>query len=203
MKDIPDNYYDLAVVDPPYGIFGKNGNKTGSFAWKIGTGGGYAKKYSDKATKWDVAPDESYFNELKRISKEQIVWGANHFGFTSNNYLIWRKLTISESFSMGMVEFAHVSLKGNPKWVEIAPQGNKKNKRFHPTSKPVKLYEWQLTNYAKPGWKIFDSHFGSLSIGIACHNLGFDLDACEIDKDYFEAGKKRLEWHQKQLRLFV
>lgn len=211
MKNMPDNAFDLAIVDPPYGggnndqwdkkdgIFGGNFKK-----YKVSrSGGGYNEKYyaeGERHTKtidWDIAPSAEYFEQLFRVSKNQIIWGGNYFGLPPNRcFLIWRKLTISESFSMAMCEYAWTSFNENSKWIEIAPQN--KN-RFHPTQKPEKLYSWIIRNYAPPHSKILDTHLGSGSIAIACYDMGFDLTAYEIDKDYFDAAVTRLENHKKQL----
>ena len=167
------------------------------------TGGGYAKKFGTKIQHWDIAPDEEYFNELARVSKNQIIWGGNYFNLPATRcFLVWRKLTISESFSMAMCEYAWTSFNDNAKWIEIAPQGNAGKVRFHPTQKPEKLYSWILKNYAKEGDKILDTHLGSGSIAIACYDMGFDLTGYEIDQDYYNAAVKRLENHKKQLTLF-
>ena len=210
IKDMADNQYDLAIVDPPYGGAGNeniNGGKRfgGRFdKYKVSrTGGGWANKLdkNKKILDWDIAPDKQYFDELFRISKEQIIWGGNYFGLPPNrHFLIWRKLSISENFSMAMCEYAWSSFNKNAKWIEIAPQDSN---RFHPTQKPVKLYEWILMNYAKEGDKILDTHLGSGSIAIACHNLGYDLDAYEIDKEYYEATMKRFNNHTSQKQLWT
>jgi len=164
------------------------------------TGGGYAEKYGSKVKHWDIAPSQEYFNELARVSKNQIIWGGNYFNLPPTRcFLVWRKLTISESFTMAMCEYAWTSFNDNAKWIEIAPQGNKGKERFHPTQKPEKLYAWTLNNYAEKGMKILDTHLGSGSIAIACYDMGFDLTGFEIDKDYYEAAVKRLETHKKQL----
>lgn len=211
MKEMSDNQFDLAIVDPPYGGAGNkniDGGKRfhdGRFSkYKVSrTGGGWAEKL-DKEKKildWDVAPSKNYFKELFRISKDQIIWGGNYFGLPANrHFLIWRKLTISENFTMAMCEYAWSSFDKNAKWIEIAPQDPN---RFHPTQKPVKLYEWILINYAKENYKILDTHLGSGSIAIACHNLGYDLTGYEIDKEYFEAAQKRINIHKQQKRLFI
>ena len=210
MKDMSDNQFELAIVDPPYGGAGnKNidgGKRFGGWfdEYKVSrTAGGWAKKL-DKEKKildWDLAPSKNYFKELFRISKHQIIWGGNYFGLPPNrHFLIWRKLTISEKFSMAMCEYAWSSFNQNAKWIEIAPQDPN---RFHPTQKPVKLYEWILINYAKENDKILDTHLGSGSIAIACHNLGYDLTGYEIDKEYFEAAQKRINIHKQQKRLFI
>ncbi len=196
MKEMKDNEYSLAIVDPPYGIFSTGGGKTATMAWsKSGSGGTWASKYGKKAKTWDIAPTPEYFTELKRVSDNQIIWGANHFPYSSVNYVIWKKLTISESFSMGMCEFASVSLKGNPKVFEYPPQDHN---RFHPTQKPVALYQWLLKNYAKPGDKILDTHLGSGSSAIAADIMGYDFVGYEIDRDYYEAALDRFNRHKQQ-----
>jgi len=147
-------------------------------------------------------PTSEYWKELYRVSKEQIIWGANNFEQPQwKGFVVWKKKTISENFTMSMCEIASLSenLGTTSKWIEIAPQNPN---RIHPTQKPVKLYEWLLLNYAKEGDTILDTHLGSGSIAIACHNLGFDLTGYEIDKEYFEAAKKRIEQHKAQKRLF-
>lgn len=203
MKSVPDNYYELSIVDPPYGI-GEDGLKNHSR-------GKLAKPNLYTPKKWDrQAPEEYYFVELLRISKNQIIWGANHFiskiPYDSSCWIVWNKQNGNNDFAD--CELAWTSFKSsvrmfNFRWAGML-QGDMKNKqqRIHPTEKPIKLYEWLLTNYAKQGDKIFDSHFGSLSIGIACHNLGFELDACELDKEYYESALKRLKQHQAQQTLF-
>lgn len=166
------------------------------------TGGTWAKKYQEtnNIKHWDVAPEDEYFIELFRVSKNQIIWGGNYFGLPPNRcFLIWKKLTISESFSLAMAEYAWTSFNANAKIFECAPQD--KN-RFHPTQKPVKLYQWILKNYAKQGDKILDTHLGSGSIAIACHQMGFDLTACELDKDYFTKAMHRIKNETDQQTLF-
>lgn len=133
------------------------------------------------------------------MSKEQIIWGANHFGIASDNFIVWKKLTISESFTMGMCEYASVSIKGNPKLFECAPQDTT---RFHPTQKPVKLYRWILNLFAQPGFKIIDTHGGSFTHAIACEQMGYDLVITEIDKDYYDAAVKRFNLVTSQKTLF-
>jgi len=187
MANCKDNEFDLAIVDPEYRDINQPTKD-------MRNNGGLKK--------WKGKPTKSYFNELYRISKEQIIWGANNFQLPPfKGFVIYKKLTISEVFTMSMAEIASLSegLGTISKLFECVPQ--KKN-RIHPTQKPIKLYEWLLLKYAKPGQKIFDSHFGSLSIGIACHNLGYELTACEKDKEYYDAAKKRLQIHQMQLSLF-
>ena len=152
---------------------------------------------------WDIAPSEEYFKELFRVSRNQIIWGANYFKMPPTRcFVVWRKLTISEGFSMAMAEYAWTSFKENAKVYECMPQGSTKDRRFHPTQKPVSLYAWLLNNYAKDGDKILDTHFGSCSIGVACHNLGFSLTACEINETYFKKAVERLKQHIRQQKLF-
>ena len=196
MARYEDNHFDLAIVDQPYGIgFGEfNRTNKESFGNRF-----KANKY--KQGDWDnEIPKDKFFHELIRVSKNQIIWGGNYFGLPPNrHFLIWRKLTISEKFTMAMCEYAWSSFNLNAKWIEIAPQNSD---RFHPTQKPVKLYQWILENYAEQGNKILDTHLGSGSIAIACDKLGYDLTACEINKQYYDKAMQRLEEHQKQLKLF-
>jgi site-specific DNA-methyltransferase (adenine-specific) len=207
MAKYPDNHFDLAIVDPPYGGGGEKsiegGKRFGGLfdKYKVErTWEGCSKKYNKKILNWDYAPDQTYFDELFRISKNQIIWGGNYFQLPPNRcFLIWRKLTISESFSMAMCEYAWCSFNQNSKWIELRPQDTK---RFHLTQKPVKLYSWILNNYAKKGDKIFDTHLVSGSIAIACHDMNFDLVGCEIDKEYYDNMMNRVNEHKKQLRLF-
>lgn len=200
MARYPDNYFELAIVDPPYGgndAIGLKNNKG-------------VKKQASKRTDYKIfkntAPKQEYFKELKRVSKEQIIWGVNFYNNfdLSGGRICWDK----KGTAFGRAELAYYSGSKSVNVVEIVWNGmlqqDMKNKehRIHPTQKPVALYEWLLMNYAKEGDKILDTHLGSGSIAIACHNLGFDLTACELDKDYYEAAKKRLEQHQAQQRLF-
>lgn len=198
MKDIPDKYYDLAIVDPPYGSTCKlSGGKSKKDGYAE-----YWNKITDKGN-WNISPDGFYFSELFRISKNQIIWGANHypqFLKPSSGWIFWDKGQKDFSFSDGELAYTSFGIKLKSKIIHRS-ELHKEN-RFHPTQKPVQLYKWLLTNYAKEGDKIIDTHGGSMSIAIACHDLGFDLDICELDVDYFEAGKKRLENHQKQIKLF-
>jgi len=203
MARYDDNHFDLAIVDPPYGI--NESGQTNKTRGKLAI----SKDYGNK--NWDnKSPDKIYFNELKRVSKNQIVWGANHFiskiPFDSSCWIVWFKDNGKTDFAD--CELAWSSFKTSVrifkwKWQGMLQQ-NMKNKeiRIHPTQKPVKLYEWLLMNYAKEGDKILDTHLGSGSIAIACHNLGFDLTACELDKEYYDAAMKRLNDHKLQQKLF-
>lgn len=188
MARYPDNHFDLAIVDPPYGI---GINKSG----RLGHYGGKGKKWDNKT------PKDEYFKELFRVSKHQIIWGANYFNMPPTRcFLIWDKEQ-PEDVSFASCEYAWTSFDKSAKTFYKRPQ-NADNVRIHPTQKPVKLYEWLLKNYAKEGDKILDTHLGSGSIAIACHNMKFDLTACELDTEYFNAAMKRLEQHTKQLRMF-
>ena len=193
MSRYEDNYFDLAIVDPPYGIgMSKGAGET--------RGDGKKKKDLYTPKEWDnKRPSKEYFNELIRVSQDQIIWGGNYFSDllkASRCWIYWRK-KMGGSYSDG--ELAWTSFNKILKEYTKRPQ---RGNRIHPTQKPVKLYEWLLMNYAKEGDKIIDTHLGSGSIAIACHNLGFDLTACELDKDYFEEAMKRINNHKAQKRLF-
>ena len=202
MRKYPDKYFDLAIVDPPYGIGADKKNSKRELKSKKS-----ATISSDFGGQiWDSAiPTEEYFAELKRVSKKQIIWGANYFGLVGG-MLYWHKNVTMPTYSTG--ELAYLSWLQKIDYVNITWHGmlqeNMRNKelRIHPTQKPVQLYKWLLQKYAKEGDKILYTHFGSLSIGIACHDLHFELTASELDKEYYELGKNRLMWHQKQLNLF-
>ncbi len=206
MASLPDKAFDLAIVDPPYGI-GWDGEKAGmaensSAKWKAPpTANRYVKKEWDKG-----APPMEYFDELRRVSREQIIWGGNYFPLPpTGGWVVWKKGT-AEGMSLSDAELAWTNASNNVKVVELLWAGFRRCEaadRIHPTQKPVALYRWLLQNYAKPGDNILDTHGGSMSIAIACDIEGFDLDLCELDKDYFEAGKKRLEQHQSQPRMFA
>jgi len=188
MARYEDNHFDLAIVDPPYGIDINNSGRLGH--------------YGGKGKKWDnEIPKDIYFKELFRVSKNQIIWGANYFNMPPTRcFLIWDKQQ-PEDVSFASCEYAWTSFNKSAKTFYKRPQ-NADNVRIHPTQKPVKLYEWLLINNAKKGDNILDTHLGSGSIALACHNLGFDLTACELDKDYFDAAMKRLKQHQAQLTMF-
>ena len=199
--------WDLAIVDPPYGI---DIAETG----QIGTG----KKFTPK--NWDKGiPDITFFNELKRVSKRQIIWGVNYFDGMGLNggRIIWNKLgrdigrrKVAPTFSE--CEIAYYSDANNVKMYSYTYIGNvqgndyqilwSETNRIHPTQKPVQLYKWLIHNYAQPNQTILDTHGGSMSIAIACWDLGFDLDICELDTDYFDSAVKRFESHIAQTTLF-
>jgi site-specific DNA-methyltransferase (adenine-specific) len=202
MRKMPDNAYQLAIVDVPYGI--------GEGSEKIKSRHHSQNKY--KVSDWDKsAPTQEYFTELMRVSKNQIIWGANHFissiPFDSSCWIVWDKDTGECDFADA--ELAWTSFKTAVRMFKFTWNGfrqgyihSEKQIRIHPTEKPVKLYEWLLTNYAKEGDKILDTHGGSMSIALACHNLKFDLDLWELDPDYYAAGVKRFEQDKKQIQLF-
>lgn len=194
MRDLPDNAFELAIVDPPYGI-GRDGQSKSS-----GTHGG-RKAHERKG--WDnKRPAEAYWSELQRVSMNQIVWGANYFSSylpPSMGWVFWDKGQRGLTMSDG--ELAFTSFEQRLQAVTINRVELLKDRTIHPTQKPVKLYEWLLMNYAKEGDRILDTHLGSGSIAIACDNLGFDLVGCELDTDYFNAAQKRLKQHQAQLRI--
>ena len=202
MATLPDNAFDLAIVDPPYGI-----NMDGG---KIG-GGVLAKQAVYTKKNWDLsAPTLVYFEQLRRVSKNQIIWGANHFisriALDSHCWIVWDKQNGNNNFAdceLAWTSFNTAVRKFEFRWQGML-QGNMKNKetRFHPTQKPVALYEWLLTNYAKEGDKILDTHLGSGSSRIAAYNMGFDFVGCEIDKDYFEKEEERFREHSMQINLF-
>ena len=194
MKRYKDNYFDLAIVDPPYRNINENAPTKEMRNYRFVKENALGNK-----------PDIYFFNELYRVSKNQIIWGANNFQLPQfKGFVVWKKKNIGFNFNMSMCEIASISenLGTISKFVEINSQGTIQNPRIHPTQKPVKLYEWLLMNYAKEGDKILDTHLGSGSIAIACHNLGYDLTACEIDKDYYNSSIKRINNHKLQKRLF-
>ncbi len=195
MARYDDNHFDLAIVDPPYGI---------DINMNMGRKKGQRKMHTDKS--WDNnIPEQSYFNELFRISKNQIIWGGNYFPLAlTKSWIFWDK-EVPDGVSFADGELAWTSydktlVKAKIKYTGF--QGMDKGGKIHPTQKPIKLYEWLLMNYAKEGDKILDTHLGSGSIAIACHNLGFDLTACELDKEYYDAAMKRLNDHKLQQKLF-
>jgi len=190
MARYPDNYFDLAIVDPPYGI-GISSNPV---------------RQQHRKKEWDNAiPTKEYFKELFRVSKNQIIWGGNYFDLPpTQGFFIWDKKQ-PHDFSLAMCEYAWSSLQKPAKMWSLSVL--KERGKIHPTQKPVKLYEWLLDNYAKEGNKILDTHGGSMSIAIAVDNMNkinrmnLSLDLCELDKDYFDAGVKRVKNHVNQLKI--
>ena len=203
MKQFPDKFFDLAIVDPPYGI-GQDGGRN-----KTRTRLADATNYKPFAGGDKKPPDEDYFTELFRVSKNQIIWGANHFisrfSKDSSCWIVWDKDN-SGCFAdceLAWTSFPSAVRKFKFRWNGML-QENMKNKeiRIHPTQKPVDLYSWLLNNYAKPGDKILDTHVGSASSLIACHNLGFQYVGFELDQYYFNAGSERLESVKAQASIF-
>jgi site-specific DNA-methyltransferase (adenine-specific) len=197
MRTVPDKYFDLAIVDPPYGI-GEN--------WKKDR---YSKFYKHTSTyKNNQIPDRDYFDNLFRISKDQIVWGANYYTEylpVRNSWIVWDKMKDYESVNMAEGELAWCSYNVPLRILKRVWNGfqvSEPRHGVHPHEKPTGLYKWLLKNYAKEGDKILDTHLGSGSIAIACHDYKFELTGCEIDKDYFEAAVKRLKNHVAQTTLF-
>lgn len=197
MARYPDKYFDLAIVDPPYGL-GIDGQK------KTNNKNPKHKRKEHTKKSWDNSiPSKAYFNELFRVSKNQIIWGGNYFTEflrPTKAWIFWYKGQNDLTMSDG--EMAWTSFETVTRQVEINRAQLKTQNTFHPTTKPSKLYKWLLDKYAKQGDKILDTHLGSGSIAIACHDYGFDLTACELDKEYFDQAMKRLKLHQSQLKLF-
>jgi site-specific DNA-methyltransferase (adenine-specific) len=203
MATLPDKAFPLAVIDPPYGIKRDKG-----FEGFEGFGG-FGKPIARKQYKgeWDsVRPDKAFFDELRRVSQHQIIWGGNFFTDLipqANHWLFWDKQNTMPTFGDG--ELAWTSFDRNSVKRHILQYNGllgRELERIHPTQKPVKLYEWLLTNYAKPGQRILDTHLGSMSSVIAANNLGFELVGCELDGDYFEAGCARAMQATAQSRMF-
>lgn len=193
LKNTSDNYYDLAIVDPPYGL-----------GDKLTQGGTWASKYAKGDASWDIAPPQEYWNELFRVSKNQIVWGGNYFGLPSNRcFIIWDK--IAHMDTLADCEYAWTSFDRNAKIFKHVR--NTSEKRIHICQKPVKLYKWLLKNYAKEGDKILDTHLGSGSIAIAIdnmnkiNNMNLHFVGIEIDEEYYTQMIKRFETHISQMTL--
>lgn len=205
MARYPDNYFDLAIVDPPYGIDFSNFNRTNKT-----TNGTRVKANKYKNSNWDDSiPNDAYFLELQRVSKNQIVWGGNYFPILWNNgckgFIFWYKGNPVPNFADG--ELAYTSFNKVAKQFDFRYYGALQGKtsaddKIHPTQKPKELYKWLLDNYANEGDKILDTHLGSGSIAIACHDYGFDLTACELDKEYFDKAMQRINNHVAQQKLF-
>lgn len=198
MREMPDNAYDLAIVDPPYGIgdrLVKGGGGNGAFSGMI----------ASNANEWDIVPPPEYFDELFRVSKNQIVWGGNFFDLPPCKMPIcWDKVRPNQKCASEW-EYAWTSFEGRARLFAhcanagfVAPEP-----RIHPTQKPVKLYSWLLENWAKPGQRILDTHMGSGSIAIACHYRGHQLTACEISADYYAAAVERIQRETRQMSLFT
>lgn len=201
MKTKPDKYYDLAIVDPPYGI-DKDGGKIG------GDNSGKAKNYTKKD--WDkTPPPQEYFNELLRVSKHQIIFGANHFisriPFDSSCWIVWDKDNTGKfaDCELAWTSFDTAVRKFQWRWNGMLQQNMKdKQDRIHPTEKPIQLYQWLFMNYWKKGMRVLDTHGGSFSIAIAADKEQVELDVCEIDNEYFDNGLQRFDMYKRQLKLF-
>lgn len=195
MKQTPDKYYDLSIVDPPYGI-----NINMNMGRKKGKRAAHKKKNWD-----DECPNNFYFEELFRVSKFQIIWGGNYFHLPlTGAWIFWDK-NVPEGVSFADGELAWTSGNKALKKAKIPYsgfQGSDENGKIHPTQKPVTLYKWLLDKYANKGDKILDTHLGSMSIAIACHDYGFYLTGCELDEEYFNSGVKRVQNHISQLKMF-
>ena len=195
MATVPDKYFDLAIVDPPYGI-GRDGSKK--------TTGKHGGRKAHEFKGWDNAtPNKTYFDELMRVSKNQIIWGANYFAEflpPSMGWVFWDKgqRIRNSDGELAFTSFQKALRVVEYNRVELLIEGT-----IHPTQKPIKLYEWLLTNYAKKGQRVFDSHLGSGSSAIAAHYFGVDFVGCELDKDYFDAAKARFDMATKQLAMSI
>ena len=190
LPQFPDKYFDIAIVDPPYGI---------NINMNIGLKKGQAKKREQK--KWDNnTPNKSYFDELFRVSKNQVIWGGNYFEIPPCHcFLIWDKGESMYGRSFSECEFAWTSFNESARIFKYFPN---QPDRIHPTQKPIALYDWILSRYAKQGYKILDTHVGSGSSLISCHKNGFDYIGFELDKEYYEKANKRLETEKSQLSIF-
>lgn len=211
MRILPDKFYDLAIVDPPYGINAPNMTMGATNGYqssaqlakakgRLNSGSGKLKNriLNNSNAKWDVLPSKEYFDELFRVSNHQIIWGGNYFDLPPTRGIIaWDKLQPWENFSQ--FELAWTSFDKPAKVFRLSTRGgNNIEKKIHPTQKPVKLYKWLLYHYTKSDWKILDTHGGSFSHAIACHDLGFELTIIEKDKTYFNDALIRLRAHQQQ-----
>lgn len=191
IKHIPDKYFELAIVDPPYGI---------KINMNMGRKKGKPKKHKEK--RWDDSPpEEEYFDELFRVSKNQIIWGGNYFQLpTTKSWIFWDK-DVADGVSFADGELAWTSFDKTLVKTRIEYSGFRGSEgKIHPTQKPVALYEWLLKNYAKQGDRILDTHLGSGSSRIAAYNLGFDFVGYEIDKEYFDMQEQRFRDHTSQVR---
>ena len=198
MARYEDKYFDLAIVDPPYGIerFKKvTENPTDKDV--------HAKRFQKMELINNTKPSNKYWRELFRVSKNQIVWGANNFTLPESEYfLVWDKKQAMPNFARCELAFVSMGLKKPAKIFEYSIHKHNQTEKIHNTQKPVSLYEFCLMNYAKEGDKILDTHLGSGSIALACHNLGYDLTACELDKEYYDSAIKSIKQHQQQLTIF-
>jgi len=196
MRQFPDKYFELAIVDPPYGI--------ARFGNRVELSNRICKEA--KINKWDIKPTQEYFDELFRVSKNQIIWGANNFNLPSTEYfIVWDKQQTVDNFASAEYAWTNIKIPAKVFRYTIHKEmaDRKKNGgKIHPTQKPVALYKWLLKNYAKPGDKILDTHVDSASSLVACYEYGFDFIGFEIDKDYYEAAQKRLQAVMSQVSMF-
>jgi len=194
MSNAPDNHWDLAICDPPYGIEDWAHSSTEPKEER--------RKKRLKTQKWNNSiPSIEYFTELGRVSKHQIIWGANYYPNLVGGMIVWYKHVRAPN--MSKCEIAYTSKHQKVEYIDLIWQNiNRKEPIIHPCQKPISLYSILLNRYAKTGDRILDTHLGSGSIALACHDMGFHLDGFEIDKEYFEAASKRLKNHQRQLKLF-
>ena len=196
MKQFPDKYFELAIVDPPYGL---ERHKRGSL--RIDN-----SKKAENGLLWDEKPSKEYFDELFRVSQKQIIWGANNFTLPETEYfIVWDKLQTVDNFASAEYAWTNIKMPAKVFRYSIHKEmaDRKKNGgKIHPTQKPVALYQWLLKNYAKPGDKILDTHVGSASSLIACYDMGFEYIGFEIDKDYYEAAQERMRIHMQQQTIF-
>ncbi len=195
LKQTPDNYYQLSIVDPPYGMLGETFVRTAKGKYGAIDGTTNRPKIS-----MGHRPNKNYFNELFRVSKNQMIFGMQYFVnnlYTHQCVIVWDKINGKSKFSDAEIIYTSFDF-----GVRICKIHNPSHPRIHPTQKPIKLYEWLLIKYAKENDKILDTHLGSGSIAIACHNLGFNLTACELNKDYFDASIKRFKEVTAQKDLF-
>lgn len=193
MARYPDKYFDLAIVDPPYGIE----------RFKNGIGKNDRHKVKSTAIFNNNPPTDVYFNELFRVSKNQIVWGANNFIMPPSEYfLVWNKKQTVDNFASAEYAWVSMGLKTPAKIFDYGIHKHNHTDKIHPTQKPIDLYKFILDKYAKQGDKILDTHLGSMSIAIACHDYGYELTGCELDKEYYDKGIQRVKNHVSQLKLF-
>lgn len=193
MKTLPDNAFDLCLCDPPYVALEDN---TGT----IRTSGNVQSKLE-----LGGKPSDEVFQEIFRVSKHQIIWGANNFGYPFQGFVVWEKTNIPDDFTMSRCEIASLdkSLSRVSKMVRMSSGAAHGEKRFHPTQKPVELYGWLLNKYAKKDWRILDPFLGSGSSRIACDMLGFDFVGCEIDKTFYDLQEERFKNYKSQMKLFT
>ena len=197
MARYPDNYFDLAIVDPPYGIEEITGKESSNNRGDINKKRIFGIQ-SEKFKKWDKSPSKEYFIELFRVSKNQIIWGGNYFDLPIYRCpIVWDKCQPWDTYSKTELAWSSFNMPSS-----LFKFDNRTGGKIHLTQKPVELYKWLLNKYANIGDKILDTHLGSGSIAIACHDYGFDLTACELDKEYFDKAMQRINNHISQQKLF-